>query len=769
MNTWIRIVLISALALILLEHTAIAIGTTQENTTKGAHGWYDAYQRADRPSGDINRSSPIPGTLGSIIADSNGAKVSLTIVSGPSVCGVPIFPTDHIWNTRVDSLPVDPQSAAYVGTIGSTAYLHADFGSGMYEGNPIGIPYNIVNGSQERKTVTFDYADESDAGPYPIPVNPLIEGGSDHHMVIIDRDAKSLYELYAAEKQADGTWAAGSGAVFNLSGYTLRPSGWTSADAAGLAILPGLVRYDEVNAGEINHALRFTAPSTRRAYIWPARHYASSITDPAYPPMGQRFRLKSSFNTSVYPYQAQIVLEALKKYGMILSDNGAPWYITGVPDEQWNNDALHTLHQLKGSDFEAVDSSSLIISENSGQALINPVVTGTSHRIGIFRPSTHSFYLDYNGNGMWNGATVDRQYNFGISGDIPVSGDWNLDGRTEIGVFRNSTHMFYLDYNGNGVWNGAVTDRQYNLGISGDIPVSGDWNLDGRTEIGVFRPSTHMFYLEYNGNGVWNGASVDKQCIFGISGDIPVTGDWNLDGRTEIGVFRPSTHMFYLEYNGNCAWNGASVDRQYNFGLSEDLPVTGDWNADVRTEIGVFRPSTHLFYLDYNGNGVWNGAAVDRSYSFGINGDKPVTGKWSVPSQQLPTNIQMIANVYGLASNPSAGIDQIQYTIGLVPGSPSLNLEMMNVIFSTPTFGPKVLVWTAGTASTTDTNFIALKNGSGTSQSIMAEGDQMQIIFNMTVVPKNTKMNITSLPANGNALPFSKTTPATISTFNVLY
>jgi archaellin len=166
---------------------------------------------------------------------------------------------------------------------------------------------------------------------------------------------------------------------------------------------------------------------------------------------------------------------------------------------------------------------------------------------------------------------------------------------------------------------------------------------------------------------------------------------------------------------------------------------------------------------------VWNGASIDRQYNFGITGDKPVTGKWSVPSQQLPTNIQMIANVYGLASNPSAGIDQIQYTIGLVPGSPSLNLEMMNVIFSTPTFGPKVLVWTAGTASTTDTNFIALKNGSGTSQSIMAEGDQMQIIFNMTVVPKNTKMNITSLPANGNALPFSKTTPATISTFNVLY
>jgi len=340
---------------------------------------------------------------------------------------------------------------------------------------------------------------------------------------------------------------------------------------------------------------------------------------------------------------------------------------------------------------------------------------------------------------------------------------------SKIGIFRPSTHLFYLDYNGNGVWNGAVIDRAYNFGITGDIPVTGDWTSDGKTKIGVFRNSTHLFYLDYNGNGAWNGASVDKSYNFGITGDMPITGDWNNDGISEIGVFRPSTHTFYLDYNGNGVWNGASIDKQYNFGITGDMPITGDWNNNGISEIGVFRPSTHLFYLDYNGNGVWNGASIDRQYNFGITGDKPVTGKWSVPSQQLPTNIQMIANVYGLASNPSAGIDQIQYTIGLVPGSPSLNLEMMNVIFSTPTFGPKVLVWTAGTASTTDTNFIALKNGSGTSQSIMAEGDQMQIIFNMTVVPKNTKMNITSLPANGNALPFSKTTPATISTFNVLY
>ena len=367
MNTRIRIVLVSALALVLLVLAIIAMDSTQEHATKGAPVPYGAYHSADHPAEDIGQSSTNPG-LKNITTDSHGTKAPPAGTSGPAVSGIPVFPPDHIWNTRIDSLPVDSRSSAYIRTIGSTSHLHADFGSGLYDGTLIGIPYNIVDGSQKKKTVTFEYADESDSGPYPIPDNPFIEGGADHHLLIIDRDAKILYELYAAEKQADGSWTAGSGAVFNLSGYMLRPAGWTSADAAGLAILPGLVRYDEVSAGEITHALRFTAPSTRRAYVWPARHYASSNTDPVYPPMGQRFRLKSSFNTSGYPCQSRIVLEALKKYGMILSDNGAPWYITGAPDERWNNDALHALHQLKGSDFEAVDTSSLIVNENSGQA-----------------------------------------------------------------------------------------------------------------------------------------------------------------------------------------------------------------------------------------------------------------------------------------------------------------------------------------------------------------------------------------------------------------
>jgi|WetSurMetagenome_2_1015567.scaffolds.fasta_scaffold00010_137 PKD repeat protein len=329
---------------------------------------------------------------------------SVVSQSGVSVGGVAIYPSDDIWNVPVEQLPVDSYSAAYIQKIGSTSSLHPDFGAGLYDGNLMGIPYNIVSGSTPRKTITFDYADESDLGPYPIPDNPLIEGGSDKHILIVDRDSKTLYELFAAEKHTDGSWSAGSGAIFNLSDYALRPAGWTSADAAGLPILPGLVRYDEVASGSIDHAIRFTAPSTQRAFVWPARHYASSITDPSYPPMGQRFRLKTSFNTSGYSPQARVILEALKKYGMILADNGAPWYITGAPDNSWNNDVLHTLHQVKGSDFEAVDTSSLMINAGSGQARIMQTVipfpgntlppTDVDHD-GLFEDTNGNTRLDF--------------------------------------------------------------------------------------------------------------------------------------------------------------------------------------------------------------------------------------------------------------------------------------------------------------------------------------------------------------------------------------
>jgi len=295
----------------------------------------------------------------------------------PDLAGCPILPADNIWNVPVNTLPVDANSALYITTIGASDHVHADFGSGEWppgSGSPIGIPYIDVPGDQALVNVTFNYDDESDPGPYPIPADAPIEGGpnsdGDRHVLVLERDNCILYEMFYAWPQPDGSWEAGSGAVFDLRSNDLRPAGWTSADAAGLPILPGLVRYDEVSSGEIRHAIRFTTPQTRRHYVWPARHYASSLTGEQYPPMGQRFRLRASFDVSGFSPEVQVILRALKKYGMILADNGSEWFISGAPDERWDNDVLHELHQVHGSDFEAVDVSSLMVDPNSGQARI---------------------------------------------------------------------------------------------------------------------------------------------------------------------------------------------------------------------------------------------------------------------------------------------------------------------------------------------------------------------------------------------------------------
>ena len=319
--------------------------------------------------------SPVTTTATSTPANTPTSTAYLPLIlntqAPPEVAGCAVFPADNVWNAPVDTLPVDPNSVAYVNTIGADDYVHADFGSGAWDGGPIGIPYVDVPGSQPLVDVTFEYDDESDPGPYPIPADAPIEGGSDsdgdRHVLVLDRDNCILYEMFYAWPQPDGSWEAGSGAIFDLHSHALRPEGWTSADAAGLPILPGLVRYDEVAEGEMRHAIRFTAPQTRRAYVWPARHYASDLTGAVYPPMGQRFRLRADFDVSGFSPEVQVILQALKKYGMILSDNGSSWFISGVPDERWDNDHLHELHQVHGSDFEAVDVSSLMVDPNSGQ------------------------------------------------------------------------------------------------------------------------------------------------------------------------------------------------------------------------------------------------------------------------------------------------------------------------------------------------------------------------------------------------------------------
>jgi hypothetical protein len=288
--------------------------------------------------------------------------VALSAVAAPTapvIAGCPVFPASNPWNKRVDTLPVAENSPQMIASIGLDAPVHADFGSGQYDGQLIGIPYVVVHGKKIPKSrVAFDYADESDKGPYPIPRNVPIEGDpnpgdGDRHALIVDRDACKLYELFALHRTASG-WAAGSGAIWNLRTNKLRPAGWTSADAAGLPILPGLARWADASTGSINHALRFTVQRTRKAYIYPARHYASSSTDPSLPAMGLRVRLKASFDISKFPPQARIVLTALKRYGMILADNGSNWFISGAPSPHWSNDQLHTLGQVTGKDFEVV-------------------------------------------------------------------------------------------------------------------------------------------------------------------------------------------------------------------------------------------------------------------------------------------------------------------------------------------------------------------------------------------------------------------------------
>jgi len=272
--------------------------------------------------------------------------------------GCTVLPATNVWNRRVDTLPVRADSATLINRMGVSRYLHPDFGS--YAG--YGIPVNTVSALTPRSTVKFTWPDESDAGPYPIPASPKIEGNGapgDRHLLMVDRQACKLWELFAASKGGSG-WSAGSGAIFDLHSNALRPDGWTSADAAGLPIYPGLARYDEVAAGIIAHALRFTAPDTRKAHIYPARHDAGSSTSVTYPPMGLRLRLKASVNISGYGPQARVILTALKRYGMILADNGSAYYITGAPDPRWDDDDLHDLHGITGSMFEVVNTTGFV-------------------------------------------------------------------------------------------------------------------------------------------------------------------------------------------------------------------------------------------------------------------------------------------------------------------------------------------------------------------------------------------------------------------------
>ena len=315
----------------------------------------------------VSTQPPASAPPATINSQPTTVPTSQNLTGAPTLGGCPMYPADNFWNTPVDNLPVHPMSDAWINSIGRDTGFHMDFGSGEWDGGPIGIPYNVADVNAPKYTFDFYYPDESDPGPYPIPDDYLREWGSDHHILIVDSSACTLYEIYDASVD-NGHWSGGSGAIWDLRSNALRPAGWTSADAAGLPILPGLARYDEIAAGEIHHALRFTAENTN-GYIWPARHLTSDDNAPEVPPMGARFRLKSSFDISPFPPEMQVLLRAMQTYGIVLADNGANWYVSGAPDPRWENDMLHLLDVVTGNDFEAVDTSVLMVGPDSGQAV----------------------------------------------------------------------------------------------------------------------------------------------------------------------------------------------------------------------------------------------------------------------------------------------------------------------------------------------------------------------------------------------------------------
>ena len=509
-----------------------------------------------------------------------------------AIGGCSVFPSNNIWNTPVDTLPVRSDSATLVNTIGANRGFHPDFGSGLYQGAPMGIPFVTVPGSQTKYPATFDYAGESDPGPYAVPLNAPIEGGSaaqgDRHALAIDTTNCILYELFYAFP-GSSSWTAGSGAIFDLKSNALRPAGWTSGDAAGLPIVPGLVSYDEVLSGEIKHAIRFTAPQTRHEYVWPARHYASSLTGAQYPRMGERLRLKASFDITPYPADVQVILRAMKKYGIMLADNGSAWYISGTQDDRWNNDTLHTLGGVLGSNFEVVDATVLMVDPNSGAT--------TTAQSGTSTPG------DVNGDGhadlVWRNAATGTNVVWYLNGTNLI-GQGSLPTVTDLTWQLVATADLTGDGHPDAVWRNRVTGANVVWALNGttfisqaslptvadlawEIVASADLNRDGSPDLVWRNTATGANVVWYLSGTTFLGQG-SLPAVADLSWQLVAAADFNQDGAPDLiwrNMATGANVVWYLNNTTLVSQAGLPSVPDLAWRLVDAVDLTGDGRPDL--------------------------------------------------------------------------------------------------------------------------------------------------------------------------------------------
>ncbi len=512
--------------------------------------------------------------LAVIAATAGGAATAPVVAVGPAAAGTslpgaphcPMYPADNVWNTDISSLPVDSHSAAWLASMDSAStHLHPDFGPSGDPSVPYGIPYTVVPPLTPKLFLTFDYAGESDPGPYPFTASTPIEGGAgstgDRHALMVDPSTCTLYELYDARYSPSGS-TAGSGAIWNLGSDALRPAGWTSADAAGLPILPGLLRYDEVLSGSVTHAIRMTAESTDTSYLWPARHEAGSASNPDLPPMGARFRLKASYDISGYSPQAQVVLRAMQHYGLILADNGSNWYFGGTADPAWPSALVDELKQVPASAFDAVDESSLMVSPDSGQARqtgVVPCTPGPGYRLAAADGGVYSFCEPF----------------YGSMGGVPLN-------KPIVGMAATP--------DGKGYWLVASDGGIFSFGDAKYYGSAGGLTLN--------KPVVHMVATP-DGHGYWLVAS---------DGGIFAFGDARFYGSMGSAVLNKPIVGMATTTDGKGYWLVASDGGIFAFGDARFFGSTGAVSLN-RPIVGMARAS--------GGTGYWLVASDGGIFAFG--------------------------------------------------------------------------------------------------------------------------------------------------------